>query len=360
MLGPSGSGKTTCLRIIAGFERPDAGRVALAGRDVTDLPPHERDVNTVFQDYALFPHMSVGENVGYGLKVKKVGGDERRRRVGEALEMVQLGGYEQRRRSLGRSASTRRARPGFGQPAARAAAGRAAGGARPELRQQVQQELRSPPAGGARDVRLRHARPGGGAHDERPAVFNDGRVEQVGAPADVYEREQRVRGRLRGGVEHRRARWPPLHDPAREGAHPRGRRGRVRRPARRGRPRPRRGLHRRRHALRGGPGRRRRDPGGQAEPRDVLTAGARAAGTEVRVAWHGEHAYSIPTASNNQRRGSEGTRLAMVVGTSRAHARAGRADGRGLRRDDDDDDGEVAGAAARRRPSWARTRVRST
>src|SRR3954454_17848230 len=72
MLGPSGSGKTTCLRMIAGFERPEGGRVELGGRDVTDLPPAERDVNTVFQDYALFPHMSVAENVGYGMRVKRV------------------------------------------------------------------------------------------------------------------------------------------------------------------------------------------------------------------------------------------------------------------------------------------------
>src|SRR3954471_5104824 len=85
MLGPSGSGKTTCLRMIAGFERPDDGRVELAGRDVTDLPPPERDVNTVFQDYALFPHMSVGGNVGYGLQVKGVPKAERGRRVQEAL-----------------------------------------------------------------------------------------------------------------------------------------------------------------------------------------------------------------------------------------------------------------------------------
>src|SRR6476661_4609386 len=77
MLGPSGSGKTTCLRMIAGFERPDDGRVELAGQDVTNLPPAERDVNTVFQDYALFPHMSVGDNVGYGLKVKGVSKSDR-------------------------------------------------------------------------------------------------------------------------------------------------------------------------------------------------------------------------------------------------------------------------------------------
>ena len=85
MLGPSGSGKTTCLRMIGGFERPDSGRVELGGEDVTGLPPHERDVNTVFQDYALFPHMSVGQNVEYGLKVKKHPAQERRERVAEAL-----------------------------------------------------------------------------------------------------------------------------------------------------------------------------------------------------------------------------------------------------------------------------------
>src|SRR3954466_11899272 len=84
MLGPSGSGKTTCLRMIAGFERPDDGSVELAGRDVTDLPPPERDVNTVFQDYALFPHMNVAENVAYGLKVRKVSKGERGDRVEEA------------------------------------------------------------------------------------------------------------------------------------------------------------------------------------------------------------------------------------------------------------------------------------
>src|SRR5437763_8300646 len=85
LLGPSGSGKTTCLRMIAGFERPDAGRIELAGADVTGLPPAERDVNTVFQDYALFPHMSVGENVAYGLRVKRVAKAERGERVAEAL-----------------------------------------------------------------------------------------------------------------------------------------------------------------------------------------------------------------------------------------------------------------------------------
>src|SRR3954469_5369473 len=99
MLGPSGSGKTTCLRMIAGFERPDAGRIELAGSDVTDLPPADRDVNTVFQDYALFPHMNVAENVGYGLKVRKVAKAERGERVEEALALVRLEGFGDRRPS---------------------------------------------------------------------------------------------------------------------------------------------------------------------------------------------------------------------------------------------------------------------
>src|SRR3954449_11339343 len=97
LLGPSGSGKTTCLRMIACFERPDAGAVELAGADVTRLPPAERDVNTVFQDYALFPHMSVADNVAYGLKVKGVKREERAGRAAEALAMVRLEGYGERR-----------------------------------------------------------------------------------------------------------------------------------------------------------------------------------------------------------------------------------------------------------------------
>src|SRR6059036_433091 len=92
LLGPSGSGKTTTLRLIAGFERPDEGRVELGGVDVTARPPYSRDVNTVFQDYALFPHMSVAENVGYGLRVRGVPRRTRRQRVEEALKMVRLSG----------------------------------------------------------------------------------------------------------------------------------------------------------------------------------------------------------------------------------------------------------------------------
>src|SRR3990172_6316754 len=97
MLGPSGSGKTTTLRMIAGFELPTSGRILLHGRDVTHVPPFERDVNTVFQDYALFPHMSVGDNVGYGLMIRKVDRATRTTHVDEALRMVRLDGYESRR-----------------------------------------------------------------------------------------------------------------------------------------------------------------------------------------------------------------------------------------------------------------------
>src|SRR5438309_127814 len=97
LLGPSGSGKTSCLRMIAGFEAPTEGRVFLGGRDVTDLAPYERDVNTVFQDYALFPHMSVIENVEYGLMVKRVGREDRRERAHEALRMVRLEGFDDRK-----------------------------------------------------------------------------------------------------------------------------------------------------------------------------------------------------------------------------------------------------------------------
>src|SRR6201985_164132 len=97
MLGPSGSGKTTCLRLIAGFEQPDAGSIEIHGKPMVGVPPYQRDVNTVFQDYALFPHMTVGENVAYGLMIRKVPKAERERRARDALAMVKLAGYEDRR-----------------------------------------------------------------------------------------------------------------------------------------------------------------------------------------------------------------------------------------------------------------------
>jgi putative spermidine/putrescine transport system ATP-binding protein len=190
MLGPSGSGKTTCLRMIAGFERPDEGRVELAGRDVTDLPPYERDVNTVFQDYALFPHMSVGENVEYGLRVAGAGKEERRRRTAEALELVRLGGYEKRR--PGQLSGGQRQRVAL----ARALVNRPKvllldeplGALDLKLRQEMQIELRSIQGDvGITFVYVTHDQEEALTMSDRLAVFSDGRVEQVGAPAEVYE-----------------------------------------------------------------------------------------------------------------------------------------------------------------------------
>ena len=191
MLGPSGSGKTTCLRMIAGFERPDEGRIELDGREVTRVPPFERDVNTVFQDYALFPHMSVGENVGYGLKIRKIGREDRRSRVAEALEMVRLGGYEERR--PGQLSGGQRQRVAL----ARALVNRPRvllldeplGALDLKLRQQMQHELRTLQSDvGITFIYVTHDQEEALTMSDRLAVFNDGRVEQVGAPADVYER----------------------------------------------------------------------------------------------------------------------------------------------------------------------------
>ena len=191
MLGPSGSGKTTCLRMIAGFERPDEGRVELDGREVTRVPPFERDVNTVFQDYALFPHMSVGENVGYGLRIKKIGREERSSRVAEALEMVRLDGYEERR--PGQLSGGQRQRVAL----ARALVNRPRvllldeplGALDLKLRQQMQHELRTLQGDvGITFIYVTHDQEEALTMSDRLAVFNDGRVEQVGAPADVYER----------------------------------------------------------------------------------------------------------------------------------------------------------------------------
>ena len=190
LLGPSGSGKTTCLRMIAGFERPDEGRVELAGRDVTDLPPYERDVNTVFQDYALFPHMSVGENVEYGLRIAKTGKEERRRRVAEALEMVRLGGYEKRRPlqlSGGQRQRVALARALVNRPRV-LLLDEPLGALDLKLRQQMQDELRTIRGEvGITFVYVTHDQEEALTMSDRMAVFADGRIEQVGPPAEVYE-----------------------------------------------------------------------------------------------------------------------------------------------------------------------------
>ena len=191
LLGPSGSGKTTTLRLIAGFEQPDSGRVLLGGTDVTKRPPYARNVNTVFQDYALFPHMTVEENVGYGLRVKGVRRAERRTRVGEALEMVRLAGLGPRR--PGQLSGGQRQRVAL----ARAIVNRPRvllldeplGALDLKLRQEMQLELmRIKDEVGITFVYVTHDQEEALTMSDRLAVFRDGRVEQVGTPADVYER----------------------------------------------------------------------------------------------------------------------------------------------------------------------------
>ena len=191
MLGPSGSGKTTTLRMIAGFELPTAGRVLLHGQDVTRRAAFERDVNTVFQDYALFPHMNVGDNVGYGLMVRKVAKAERARRVDEALEMVRLLGYEKRK--PGQLSGGQRQRVAL----ARALVNRPRvllldeplGALDLKLREEMQIELKAIQQHvGITFIYVTHDQEEALTMSDRLAVFNRGRIEQLGAPADVYER----------------------------------------------------------------------------------------------------------------------------------------------------------------------------
>lgn len=190
MLGPSGSGKTTTLRLIAGFERPDGGRIELGGRDVAGLPPYERDVNTVFQDYALFPHMTVGENVAYGLRVKGIGKDERRKRTEEALSMVDLGAFEKRKPnqlSGGQRQRVALARAIVNSPRV-LLLDEPLGALDLKLRHQMQTELkRLQKELGITFVYVTHDQDEALGMSDRIAVFNEGRVEQVATPAELYE-----------------------------------------------------------------------------------------------------------------------------------------------------------------------------
>ncbi|QDL93782.1 ABC transporter ATP-binding protein [Paroceanicella profunda] len=191
MLGPSGSGKTTCLRLISGFERPDTGQIRLFGADATDLPPNRRAVNTVFQDYALFPHMSVRDNVAYGLMVRGAGRAERHRAAEEMLALVRLEGFGDRR--PGQLSGGQRQRVAL----ARALVNRPRvllldeplGALDLKLREQMQDELKALQTRlGITFVFVTHDQGEALSMADRVAVFSDGRIQQVGSPQDIYER----------------------------------------------------------------------------------------------------------------------------------------------------------------------------
>jgi putative spermidine/putrescine transport system ATP-binding protein len=191
MLGPSGSGKTTTLRIIAGFDRPDSGRVELNGVDVTRRPPYDRNVNTVFQDYALFPHMSVADNVEYGLRVKGVKRAERRRRAQEALALVRLEGFGERRPvqlSGGQRQRVALARAIVNHPEV-LLLDEPLGALDLKLRQEMQTELkRIQQQVGITFVYVTHDQEEALTMSDRIAVFSQGRIDQIGSPSEIYER----------------------------------------------------------------------------------------------------------------------------------------------------------------------------
>ena len=191
LLGPSGSGKTTCLRLIAGFEQPTSGSILLHGQEMAGVPPFERDVNTVFQDYALFPHMSVGQNVAYGLMIKKVPKPEIKRRVTEMLEMVQLPGLENRKPSQlsgGQRQRVALARALVNHPRV-LLLDEPLGALDLKLRQQMQIELKAiQQKVGITFIFVTHDQEEALTMSDRLAVFNLGKIEQVGTPAEVYER----------------------------------------------------------------------------------------------------------------------------------------------------------------------------
>jgi putative spermidine/putrescine transport system ATP-binding protein len=193
MLGPSGSGKTTTLRMIAGFEDPSGGTIELAGEDVNGVPPYDRAVNTVFQDYALFPHMTVGENVAYGLRIAGVDKAERARRRDEALEMVRLPGYGDRRPaelSGGQRQRVALARAIVNRPRV-LLLDEPLGALDLKLREQMQVELKAIQGEvGITFVYVTHDQDEALTMSDRIAVFNEGRIEQVSPPVELYERPE--------------------------------------------------------------------------------------------------------------------------------------------------------------------------
>jgi putative spermidine/putrescine transport system ATP-binding protein len=190
LLGPSGSGKTTVLRLIAGFELPTAGTITLAGRDVSRLPPYERDVNTVFQDYALFPHMSVQQNVEYGLRVRRVPRPQRRQRALEALHTVRLDGFADRRPNAlsgGQRQRVALARALVNRPAV-LLLDEPLGALDLKLREEMQVELKAIQRDvGITFIFVTHDQQEALTMSDRIAVVNHGRIEQVGEAAEVYE-----------------------------------------------------------------------------------------------------------------------------------------------------------------------------
>ncbi len=191
LLGPSGSGKTTTLRLIAGFERPTSGSVRLHGRDVTKVPAFERNVNTVFQDYALFPHMTVGDNVGYSLRVRRVPRRERAARVAETLETMRLGGFQERKPgelSGGQRQRVALARALINRPRV-LLLDEPLGALDTKLRGEMQEELKEVQRGaGITFIFVTHDQQEALALSDRIAVFEAGRIEQVGTPSEIYER----------------------------------------------------------------------------------------------------------------------------------------------------------------------------
>jgi putative spermidine/putrescine transport system ATP-binding protein len=191
MLGPSGSGKTTCLRLIAGFEQPTSGHIEIFGVTAEGVPPYRRNVNTVFQDYALFPHMTVLDNVGYGLMVRGVPKAERDRKANEALELVALGGYGARRPSQlsgGQRQRVALARALVNQPKV-LLLDEPLGALDLKLREQMQVELKALQRNlGITFVFVTHDQGEALSMADRVAIFNDGKIVQVGAPEEIYER----------------------------------------------------------------------------------------------------------------------------------------------------------------------------
>lgn len=190
LLGPSGSGKTTVLRMIAGFEKPDAGTIILSGKDVSQLPPYDRDVNTVFQDYALFPHMDVISNIEYGLRVKGVSKAERTQRAEEALAQVRLDGYGPRKPaqlSGGQRQRVALARALVNRPSV-LLLDEPLGALDLKLREAMQIELKElQRAVGITFIFVTHDQEEALTMSDRIAVVNQGRIEQLGSPREIYE-----------------------------------------------------------------------------------------------------------------------------------------------------------------------------